>query len=185
MESILTKVKKSKVLQIQIIAIIFSIICGTLFHFVYQWTGENKIIAAFVPVNESIWEHLKLVFYPTGIFAIIEYFIVKNIVNNYLEAKTIGIFVAIFFIIVAYFTYTGIIGAGIFFIDILIFILSIIIGECVAYKLMTRKNESNEKTKILAIIILVFLLFGFILFTYYSPEVNLFRDFTTGNYGIE
>ena len=50
---------------------------------------------------------------------------------------------------------------------------------------MTRKNESNEKTKILAIIILVFLLFCFILFTYYSPEVNLFRDFTTGNYGIE
>ena len=178
MESILTKVKKSKVLQIQIVAIIFSIICGTLFHFVYQWTGENKIIAAFVPVNESIWEHLKLVFYPMGIFAIIEYFIVKNRVNNYLEAKTIGIFVAIF-------TYTGIIGAGIFFIDILIFILSIIIGECVAYKLMTRKNESNEKTKILAIIILVFLLFCFILFTYYSPEVNLFRDFTTGNYGIE
>ena len=118
MESILTKVKKSKVLQIQIVAIIFSIICGTLFHFVYQWTGENKIIAAFVPVNESIWEHLKLVFYPMGIFAIIEYFIVKNRVNNYLEAKTIGIFVAIFFIIVAYFTYTGIIGAGIFFIDI-------------------------------------------------------------------
>ena len=176
MESILTKVKKSKVLQIQIVAIIFSIICGTLFHFVYQWTGENKI---------SIWEHLKLVFYPMGIFAIIEYFIVKNRVNNYLEAKTIGIFVAIFFIIVAYFTYTGIIGAGIFFIDILIFILSIIIGECVAYKLMTRKNESNEKTKILAIIILVFLLFCFSLFTYYSPEVNLFRDCTTGNYGLE
>lgn len=185
MGSILTKVKKSKLLQIQIIAIVFSIVCGTLFHFVYQWTGENKIIAAFVPVNESIWEHLKLAFYPMGIFAIIEYFIVKNKTNNYLEAKTIGIFVAIFFIVVAYFTYTGIIGAGIFFIDILIFILSIIIGEYVAYRLMIRKNESNEKTKILAIIILTFLLFGFILFTYYPPEVNLFRDFATGNYGIK
>ena len=185
MKKVLSKIKSSRIIQVQIMAITFSIVCGTLFHFVYQWTGENKIIAAFVPVNESIWEHLKLAFYPMGIFAIIEYFIVKNRVNNYLEAKTIGIFVAIFFIIVAYFTYTGIIGAGIFFIDILIFILSIIIGEYVAYKLMTRKNESNEKTKILAIIILVFLLFCFILFTYYSPEVNLFRDFTTGNYGIE
>lgn len=33
-------------------------------HFFYDWTGENTFIGLFAPINESIWEHLKLVFWP-------------------------------------------------------------------------------------------------------------------------
>ena len=176
MGKILSKIQSSKVIQAQLIAIIFSVICGTIFHFVYQWTGENKIVAAFVPINESVWEHLKLAFYPMLIAAIVEYFVIGKFVNNYIEAKTIGIFTAIAFIVVTFFTYSGIIGGSLIVIDILIFVLSIILGEYVAYKLMTRENESDTKTKTLAIFIILFLMFSFILYTYNAPQVNLFRD---------
>ena len=118
------------------------------------------------------------------IAAIIEYFFVKDEVNNYVEAKTIGIFTAISFIVVLFFTYSGIIGTSIIVIDILIFIASIILGEYVAYKLMKREDESTYITEILSIIILVFLLICFIVFTYLPPEVNLFRDVIKGVYGI-
>ena len=50
---------------------------------------------------------------------------------------------------------------------------------------MKRENESNIKTKILAVIIMIFLLISFIVCTYNPPKVNLFRDPVTGNYGIE
>ena len=183
-KKVLDKVKKSKLIKAQLIAILFSLILGTLLHFTYKWSGKNLFVGSFSAVNESVWEHLKLVFYPMLIATIVEYFFVKKIANNYIEAKTIGIFTAISFIVVAFFTYTGIIGASLIVVDILLFVIAIILGEYVAYKLMRRKNESNNKTKILASIILIFLLLCFILCTYFTPEVNLFRDTTTGEYGI-
>ena len=141
-------------------------------------------VGSFSAVNESVWEHLKLVFYPMLIATIIEYFFIKDISNNYIEAKTIGIFTAISFIVVSFFTYSGIIGTSIIVIDILIFIISIILGEYIAYKLMKREDESTVLTTCLAIIILVFLFICFVLFTYLPLEVNLFRDMMTGVYGI-
>ena len=180
----INKVKKEKVLKAQLIAILFSLIFGTLLHFTYEWSGENLFIGSFSAVNESVWEHLKLVFYPMVIATIIEYFFIKKDVNNYIEAKTIGIFTAISFIVVGFFTYSGIIGTSIIFIDILLFILSIILGEYVAYKLMKRDDESTVLTESLSVIILIFLFMCFVIFTYLPPEVNLFRDVTTGVYGI-
>ena len=177
-------IKKDKFIKAQIIVIFFSLILGTLLHFTYEWSGRNLFVASFSAVNESVWEHLKLAFFPMIIAAIIEYFFVKDEVNNYIEAKTIGIFTAISFIVVLFFTYSGIIGTSIIVIDILIFIASIILGEYVAYKLMKREDESTYITEILSIIILVFLLICFIVFTYLPPEVNLFRDVMKGVYGI-
>ena len=183
-KEILHKIKTSKLLKIELIVTILELILGTLLHFIYEWSGNNVIIASFSAVNESVWEHLKLVFYPMLILGLIEYYFVKNIANNYIEAKAIGTFTAISFIVISFFTYTGIIGTNFFIIDILIFIISIILGEWTSYKLMKRKNESTIQTKILAGGILIFLLSCFIIFTYVTPQVNLFRDFTNGTYGI-
>lgn len=183
-KEILHKIKTSKLIKIELIVTILELILGTLLHFIYEWSGNNVIIASFSAVNESVWEHLKLVFYPMLILGLIEYYFVKNIANNYIEAKAIGIFTAISFIVISFFTYTGIIGTNFFIIDILIFIISIILGEWTSYKLMKRKNESTIQTKILASGILIFLLSCFIIFTYVTPQVNLFRDFTNGTYGI-
>lgn len=179
------RIKSSKVLKAEIIVIVVCWILGTMLHFLYEWSGENAFIGSFSAVNESVWEHLKLVFYPMLLAGIVEYFFVEKRTNNYIEAKTIGIFAAISFVVVTFFTYTGILGTNIFLIDILIFLISIVLGEWIAYKLMKRENESTMQTKILSGIILVFLLFSFIICTYYTPEVNLFRDTTTGQYGIK
>lgn len=181
---IFNKIKNDKLIKAQLIVVLFSLIVGTLLHFTYEWSGESLFVGSFSAVNESVWEHLKLVFFPMLIATIVEYFFVKKDVNNYIEAKTIGIFTAIAFIVVAFFTYSGIIGTSIIVIDILIFIISIILGEYVAYKLMKREDESSVLTASLSIAILIFLFLCFVIFTYLPPEVNLFRDVTTGIYGI-
>lgn len=176
--------KINKLIKIQIKVIIVCLILGTLLHFTYQLSGGNLFVASFSAVNESVWEHLKLVFYPMLIMAMIEYRFVKQIANNYLEAKTIGIFVAMSFMVLSFFTYTGIIGINFAIINILIFIISIILGEWIAYRLMKINEESTDVTKILASIVVLFSLISFIIFTYYTPEVNLFRDYITGEYGL-
>ena len=165
-----------KLKTVQIVVIILAIVFGTLLHFTYEWSGENRIVGLFSATNESVWEHLKLVFYPMLILAIVEYFVVKKEANNYIEAKSLGIFLAISFIIVFYYTYTGIIGKNFFIIDILTFIISIILGEWVSYKLMIRKSESTTLSKILSLAIIFYFLISFILFTYNPPNINLFKD---------
>ena len=100
-KEIIKKIKTSKLLKIEIIVIIICLFLGTLLHFTYQWSGKNVVVARCRAVNESVWEHLKLTFYPMLLMAIIEYFLVKNIANNYIEAKTIGIFIAISFIVIS------------------------------------------------------------------------------------
>ena len=184
-KDIMEKIKTSKLLKAQIIVIISCLFLGTLLYFTYKWSEGNSIIASFSAVNESVWEHFKLVFYPMLLMGIIEYPFIKDLVNNYIEAKTIGIFVAISFIVVSFFTYTGIIGTSFLLVDILIFIVSIVLGEYVSYRLMKRKNESTICSKILASIIIIFLLTCLIVCTYNTPQVNLFRDFETGKYGID
>lgn len=169
----------------QMIIAVISILLGTILHFLFEWTGENKIIASFSAVNESVWEHLKLAFYPMLLMAILEYFFLKNMTNNYMEAKAIGIFVSISFIIVFFYTYSGILGKNYLIIDIASFIASILLGEYVAYQIMIMPNMSNVQTKILSVGIIAYLLISFIVATYIPPKVNLFKDPETQNYGIE
>ncbi len=175
---------KKEVRNWQIVVTIFSIIFGTLLHFLYEWSNENQIIALFSAVNESTWEHLKLVFFPMLVAGIVEYFALRGKTKNMIQAKAVAIVFAICFIIVFFYTYTGIIGTNFFILDILSFLLSIIIGEWIAYKIIINKSLYENKNKIFAIIILTILLISFMLFTFNPPKINLFKDPITNEYGI-
>lgn len=166
---------KNKIVIWQISAILFSIVIGTILHFTYKWSNQNVFIAAFSAINESIWEHLKLVFYPMLLFAIIEGFFIYSKSNNYIEAKTIALFFSILFIIISFYTYTGVIGKSIFYIDILIFILSIILGEYICYKFFITTDKSTKTSKILSLLLIVVLLVCFIVFSYNTPKINIFK----------
>ena len=120
----------------QIIAVLVCIILGVILHFTYELSGENLIVGLFSAVNESTWEHLKLVFYPMVLIAIIGYFIIGKKGDNYWTAQTIGIISAIIFIIVFFYTYTGIIGTNYGWLNIAAFVMAIILGEYVTYKLL-------------------------------------------------
>ena len=61
-----------------IIGTIFVLILGTLSHFFYEWSNDNQIIGLFSPVNESVWEHMKLVFFPMLFYSIIAFQSLKN-----------------------------------------------------------------------------------------------------------
>lgn len=175
---------KKEVRNWQIVVTIFSIIFGTVLHFLYEWSNENQIIALFSAVNESTWEHLKLVFFPMLVAGIVEYFALREKTKNMIQAKAVAIVFAICFIIVFFYTYTGIIGTNFFILDILSFLLSIIIGEWIAYKIIINKSLYENKNKIFTIIILIILLILFMLFTFNPPKINLFKDPITNEYGI-
>ena len=167
----------------QIITVIFCIIAGTLLHFTYEWSGENIIVGLFSAVNESTWEHLKLVFFPMLIMAIIGYFIIGKKSKNYWLAQAIGIFSAILFIVVFFYTYTGIIGRNFAIVDIATFIVSILLGEYIVYRLLISNRIYN--LGIISMFFLIILLFSFFMYTYNPPHIQLFKDPVNGGYGVD
>ena len=173
--------KKNSILIFEIISSIFIMILGTLLHFTFKWSNNNVIVGTFSAINESTWEHLKLIFFPMLITLVIGYFYKEKNTSNYLCAKVLGIIVAIVFIITFFYTYTGIIGKNFAIVDITSFFIAVVLGQYVAYKKMKLKSSCN---KVIAIIILLVLYFCFLIFTFFPPHIALFKDPITGMFVI-
>lgn len=172
--------KKINLKIFEIISTIFTIAVGILLHFLYDLSNKNVIVGMFSAVNESTWEHLKILFFPMLITIIIGTYYYKDI-TNYLCSKTKGLLVSLSFLVIAFYTYSGIIGKNFASINILIFILSIIIGEVYAYR---KINNNTNCSNFISLIVLIVLIFNFITFTFKPPHIRLFKDPVDGTYGI-
>lgn len=170
-----------KIRNYQIFSVIFTFLLGTLLHFTYDLSNQNSVVAIFSAVNESTWEHLKLLFFPMLITIIIGYFYIGKDVCDFICSKTIGIITAIFFTIIFFYTYTGILGKHIAIIDIGSFFVATILGEFIAYALIVNKFKCKN---IIAIIALIILFISFVFFTFNAPKIGLFKDPITNGYGI-
>lgn len=173
---------KVSIKNFQIFSAIFVMILGTLLHFTYEWSEGNLLVASFSAVNESTWEHLKLLFYPMLLTTIIGYFYFSKTKHIFLCANTIGILTAVSFTTVFFYTYTGIIGTNFAFLDIGSFFIAVILGEFITYRLLLTNFVCNKR---FAFIVLVVLLLCFVLFTYAPPEIGLFRDPISNGFGIQ
>lgn len=173
--------KENQIIKFIIFSGIFTAILGTLLHFTYEWSNNNVFVGAFSAVNESTWEHLKLLFFPMLITTIIGYFYIGKDISNFLCAKTLGIITAIIFTVAFFYTYTGILGTNIAILDIGSFFVAVAIGEFVTYKILASYFSCNKKA---AIITLIVLFLCFIIFTYITPKIGLFKDPISGTIGV-
>lgn len=175
----------SKIKRFHIAGVVFTFIFGSLIHFVYEFSDKNRLAAVFGSVNESTWEHLKMLFWPMVLFGIFEYFAYGRQHRNFIPAKTLSISIGMFFIISVFYTYTGILGFHLFICDILIFCAVIITAYIFSYRtIITQGRYDSLSSGILSWTVLVILITSFILFTFITPEIGLFLDPVTGTYGI-
>ena len=159
------------------------ILLGILGHFLYDLTGENQIIGKFFAVNESTWEHLKLLFFPFVLFWIAQLFAIGKNYKNFAFAGLVGVLTGLLFIVAAFYTYTGVLGKNVDFLNILIFVLGTALAFFVEYKMLTGK--STITFKIPSLIILAIIAFLFVNFTTNPPQLGIFKDPVTGNFGIQ
>ena len=94
---------KISILKFEIISGILIMIFGTLLHFTFEWSNNNLLIGTFSAINESTWEHLKLLFFPMLITTIIGYFIKGKEIPNYLCSKVLGIIFSMCFIVIFFY----------------------------------------------------------------------------------
>ena len=147
---------------------------GVLFHFTYELSDENKIVGLFSAVNESIFEHQKLIFYPAIIYSAFEYFKMPKKYKNYTAAVTLGIISAIIFIITAFYTYSGIIGKSYTFVDIALFFIGVMVFLKVRNIIIKNSFFESRLLNTIAVISLIIMAVLFTVWTFSPPRLALF-----------
>jgi hypothetical protein len=166
----------------QMAGFVFTGAFGTLLHFLFDWTGGSIPVALFSAVNESIWEHMKLLFYPMVFFALVEYFTWGKERKNFWCIKLIGILLSLVIIPVVYYTYTGILGVNADWFNITIFFIAAALGYLAETKLF-QKDVACCLPSWVAIGILCMIAAAFTVFTFLPPEIPFFQDPQNGTYG--
>lgn len=156
-----------------IIGIIFVIITGTISHFIYEWSGNNFILGLFFPVNESIWEHMKLFFFPMLLYSLYMNQKLKYDYPCVTSSLLFGILLGTFLIPILFYTYSGILGRNITFLDISTFIVSVLLAFLAVYKFTLSCKMASYESLLKSLILIVTICF--FLFTYYPPDIGLFR----------
>lgn len=174
---------KNTVSYWQLVGFLFTAIMGTLLHFLFDWTDGNVVVALFSAVNESIWEHLKLLFYPMLFFAVAEYFAWGRERESFWCIKLIGMLLGFALILVVYYTYTGVGGANVDWINVAIFFLA----ASAVFRIETKLLERNFVCRINPLVAVLFvglLAVLFMVFTFKPLHIPLFQDPLTYTYGF-
>jgi hypothetical protein len=160
-------------------------IVGSLFHFLYNFSGQNFIVGLFAPVNESVWEHLKLALVPMTLWWTLYYAIERkryNInANKWFTSALIALLTTLFLIPMLYYFYTEAFGIESLIIDIALFFLAILIGQLIGFHLYKYYEGMSSYIAIGSIILIVVI---FIVFTVKPPHLPIFIDPLTEQYGI-
>lgn len=154
--------------------ILFTAVLGTLTHFCYQWSGENPLLALVVPVSESTWEHMKMLFFPMLLWSLLESALLRKKYPDLFWADAAGILTGLLLIPAIFYTYSGILGRTWMIADILLFYVSILAGFLVRSRLAGRRNRPGISRWILLGALLA-LLAAFFLFTWNPPAFGIFR----------
>ena len=147
---------------------------GTLLHFLYEWTNESKLVAPFSAINESTWEHMKLLFFPLFVFAIIEsrFFKVRG---NFWCVKLVGTIAGLVLIPVLFYTYNGSLGKSPDWLNITIFFVSAAATFFLETKLFKRDLLKCKKPLVCFLALLgVGILF--VIFTFMPPNLPIFKN---------
>lgn len=180
---------KNRVLSIEekwiLKGIPFIFIIGSFMHFLYDLSGKNIIVGMISAVNESIWEHSKMILLPVILWWCLYYLIIgrKNNIdkNKWFTSALVSLFTALISMPMLYYFYTQAFGVEILAVDIGILFVSLLFGQLLGLHFYKYCKGINF---IIPICIFILLILVFILATLYPPTIPLFMDNMSGQYGI-
>lgn len=157
----------------QMLGFVFVGVLGTLLHFAYDWSGQNAVVGLFSAVNESVWEHTKLLFFPMLAFAAVQYLCMGRDYPNFWCVKALGTAVGLTAIPVLYYTYTGALGINVDWVNIAIFFLAAGVAYWLEAQLLLR-GRPRLCIPLPAFAMLALMTLVYIMLTYRPLPIPLF-----------
>ena len=172
-----------KLKRLEFAGAVFVFVCGTLLHFLYEWSNKNVVGILFGSVNESVWEHIKIFAFPYLVWGVRELAFSIGYFRQFVVAKVFGLYLQCILIISFYYLYSSIIGYSILWLDILSVFVWICFSQLFSFKLTTGQRDVRG---LFPFALGLLFLFGamYFCFTAVPPHIDLFKDPVTGMYGI-
>ena len=149
---------------------------GVVGHFLFELSGNNQFMGLFTPVNESIWEHLKLLFFPFMLYNILEFIIYGRKIQGFLFSRVTGVIFGLIFIPSAYFLYTSIFGKNFAPVDILLFFISVFLAFYTSYLRIVKKSDQKQWRTFSALVLFMGISALFIGLPFFPPDTALFTS---------
>ena len=172
----------------EVVGFLFIVIAGSGLHFAFELSNFWRPVALFAAVNESTWEHLKMVFWPALFFFIVRYLCLKDrhCFSQFWTAKALCLFLMPLVIAVGWYAAVGLTGKNYFSVNIGLFVGAVFVGQAASYAILSGKMTANYRP-LPAVTLILLLVIAFSLFTYFPPEIFLFEHMdleNSGQYGI-
>lgn len=152
----------------------FVSVIGTLLHFAIGFFGYSPVLAVIAPVNESVWEHLKLLYFPELLWCFLNISLQKKY-PCHLFSQAMGILTGILFTLVVFYTYSGILGEISTIFDILLYYAAVGVMQCTVFA-VCKKGYCERQQQITGALVLILLCGLFALFTFFPPSLALFTS---------
>jgi len=172
-----------KIMRSSMVGILVVTILGFLFHELYDLSNNNIIVGLISPINESKWEHWKIVFWPIVIFSIIEYIFLKDVSSNFWFSKAMAIIVAQIITFGAIEAYEMIFGEGGMGLHLISYLCGICLGQITSMLIMA-KTAPIKPLKFIGVSILILEIIFLVIFTFKPLKTDYFRNSVDGTYGI-
>lgn len=158
---------------------------GTLLHFAYEFFNSNFLVGLITPVNESVFEHLKLTLFPITVWWILFYFLKKEKYsldkNTWFLGCLFSIIIALIIIPTIYYLVKCGIGKEYTIVNFISLYISLLGGQFIGYHVYKHAYNDRFDLSVFSIIVLTILFF---ILTLYPPKIPIFKDNQTNTYGI-
>lgn len=169
--------------QMEWIGIPVCFLLAVLMHNLYEWSGEAAWVGVWTPVNESVWEHGKLLGVPYLLWSAAEWMLFRPNVRRFITAKTAALYAMSAAMMGFFYLYTAVAGHAITVLDIVSTAVWIALGFWISQKGYASARTSEWfTTAIFALILYGVLYVGF---TFNPPHWLPFRDPIDGTYGLQ
>lgn len=152
--------------------LVFLVLAGSLWHFVHELSGRTWIVGLIAPINESVWEHLKLAHGATILLLLVDLWRRRRGVPISILGRALGIIVAGVIIVIGFYAYTSVVGQSILMVDIALYV-----GGCFAAAWLHARIvqfRPGIAHTILGLILLTMLMLLFAKLTYDPPAFGMF-----------
>ena len=150
-------------------------ILGVRFHFAYDFLGQKWFWGLVFPVNESIWEHLKLIFFPALLWWLIEWVFYET-KPCFFPLRMKALLCSLGSIPLLFYTYSGIIGQRFAAVDISIFFVADALYFWLVHRFSRNRKTTCEGETLIGLLIFLVLLFAFVAFTFFPPDLGIFWE---------
>ena len=166
----------------EVIGLLVTLALGNLLHFVYEWSGDSPLTAPIAAVNESTWEHMKLLAVPWILWTAVTILIERR--ADCAAPRAAGLLTGLILIPALFYTYTGICGKSVDVVNVLIFQAAVLAAWLVSRGLQRRGSLSAPLWQVLGILVQLGAAAAFAVWTVNPPELPLFVDPTNGTRGV-